>query len=280
MLPFMVGIAVTANAESVEINGLYYELDTSSRTAKLTYQTTGTDNYASLSANVSVPGTVTYNNVSFIVTEIADRAFANCTSLESISIPASVTTIGTTVYNNTASLPFYNCTSLKNVRFEDGDTDLYLGASCYIYNNDSYPKGLFYSCPLEEVYIGRNINYQNLNYYGGVYTHAGEARYYGYSAFYNQSKLSKVTIGEKVTKLPQYAFYNCSAIEDVSFGNALISIEKYTFNGCRSLKTAMLPETVTYIGEYAFYDCSNGKSQCEVCNSYRGLCILQLFQNE
>ena len=108
--------------------------------------------------------------------KISQKAFANCKSLDSISIPGTVIQIGKTYYSfdNGASLPFYNCTALKSVRFEDGEKGLVLGVA---YNNSdsNYSRGLFSYCPLEEVYIGRNISY-----------HFGKS--YGYSAFYNQPK--------------------------------------------------------------------------------------------
>ena len=158
---------------STLIDGLYYDLDTSSRTASVTYETTGTDNYASLSANVKIPETVMYNGVTFTVKKIADGAFANCTSLEEISIPGTVVEVGTTfdahyrsgygeskyVYD---SLPFYNCTALKKVKFEDGTLPIQLGVAWV--DDRYYPsdtKGLFYYSPLEEVYIGRNITYKD-----------------------------------------------------------------------------------------------------------------------
>ena len=164
MLSLVVVVALTATAESVDIDGLYYELNTTARTATVTYQTTTTSNYSSLPANVIIPAKVTYNNVTFDVTEIADKAFANCTSLESISIPGSVIKVGT-IRNcgqyAASDLPFYNCTSLKSIRFEDGQDTVTLGAGAYTYNSSSMGKGLFNYCPLEEIYLGRNITYDN-----------------------------------------------------------------------------------------------------------------------
>ena len=159
------------------------------------------------------------------VTTIADKAFANCTSLESISIPGSVTSIGEVLrdYSSTytsnsnyygqagKALPFYKCTSLKSVRFEDGNATLYLG-SAYSSSGESYSKGLFYYSPLEDVYLGRNVQYTD---YSTSYKFINYPEYYGYSAFYNQSKLTKVTIGPEVESLPNYLFYKCTAIESV-----------------------------------------------------------------
>lgn len=199
---------------STLIDGLYYDLDTSNRTATVTYEVDGTGNYASLSANVKIPENVVYNGVTFTVTKIADKAFANCTSLESISIPATVVQVGNLEWykenKNCSELPFYNCTSLKIVRLEDSVNPIALSSHNY-YGGSSYSgsilynKGQFASCPLEEVYLGRNIKYLENN----TYLFENNPHVYGYSAFYNQSKLTKVTISKSVTDIPSFLFYNC-----------------------------------------------------------------------
>ena len=145
---------------STLIDGLYYDLDMSTRTATVTYEKDGAGNYASLPANVKIPKSVEYNGVTYSVTKVANKAFAKCKSLESISIPGTVLQIGETSGIKDSS-PFNNCTALKNVRFEDGEQGLVLGA---VYNNVFDGRGLFSDCPLEEVYIGRNISYQDYSY--------------------------------------------------------------------------------------------------------------------
>lgn len=213
---------------STLIDGLYYDLNMSTRTATVTYEKDGTDNYASLPANVKIPESVEYNGVTYSVTKVANYAFANCKSLESISIPGTVVQIGETYcsYDKGAVLPFYNCTALKSVRFEDGEKGIVLGAAYYYNESDS--RGLFSYCPLEEVYIGRNISYQNYS----SYTFEKEPESYGYSAFYNQPKLTKVTISPAVTKIPAYLFYKCSALNNVSIQGQLVEIPMYSFFGC------------------------------------------------
>ena len=143
---------------------------------------------------------------------ISTRGFANCTSLESISIPGTVTEVGTTQNQDEENLPFYGCTALKSVRFEDGSSYIYLGVYYYGSYSDPEVLGLFSSSPLEEVYIGRNIKYKD---YISSYTFASYPKRYGYSAFYNQSKLAKVTIGANVSTIQQYAFYKCGALTTV-----------------------------------------------------------------
>ena len=189
---------------------------------------------------------------------IANKAFANCTALESISIPGTVTQIGTSCTWNSSSydgvyLPFYGCTGLKSVRFEDGNDVLTL--SWHNYNMTSasdYNKGMFAYCPLEEVYIGRNIKYlQNSSYPFASYPQS-----YGYSAFYNQPKLTKVSIGEAVTEIPAYLFYENASITLMTLPN-VERIGKAAFRGCSKLTTLNLGNSLTTVGDKAFYECSN-----------------------
>ncbi|RGH33652.1 leucine-rich repeat domain-containing protein [Prevotella sp. AM42-24] len=256
---------------STLIDGLYYDLDTSNRTATVTYEVDGTGNYASLSANVKIPENVVYNGVTFTVTKIGENTFSNCKVLESISIPGTVLQIGQNT--GVSNLPFYNCTSLKSVRFEDGASSLVLGS--YYRDDRGYNgTGLFSFCPLEEVYIGRNITYID-----GRYPFEKYPQYYGYSAFYNQPKLAKVTISSTVTEIPSCFLKGCKALNKVSIQGQLIKIPSYSFDGCQlsvltlsnsieeigdyafqnntTLTTASLGDNVKKIGKYAFSGCTN-----------------------
>lgn len=291
---------------STLINGLYYDLDTSSRTATVTYETTGTDNYASLPASVKIPETVTYNGVTFTVTKIADSAFGYCKSMEEISIPGTVTEVGTTSYFY-RDLPFHDCTSLKKVRFEDGKQSISLGA----YGSDAeYSRGLFASCPLEEVYIGRNVIYDE--YDSSLNSFAYHPEYYGYSAFYNQPKLAKVTFSSTVTEIPAYLFYEnvamtltdlpkvknigesafegCSKLTTLNFGQDLETVGDRAFYNCTNVTKLTFPDAITTIGDEAFYNCSSitevtvgsklqsiGASAFENCGSFTAIILPDNF---
>ena len=241
---------------STLIDGLYYDLDASSRTATVTYEVDGAGNYASLSANVKIPENVVYNGVTFTVTKIADKAFANCTSLESISIPATVVQVGNLEWykenKNCSELPFYNCTSLKIVRLEDSVNPIALSSHNY-YGGSSYSgsilynKGQFASCPLEEVYLGRNIKYLENN----TYLFENNPHVYGYSAFYNQSKLTKVTISKSVTDIPSFLFKGCKNLETLKISGSLVKIPEHAFDGC-NISSLILPNSVETISDYAF----------------------------
>ena len=152
---------------------------------------------------------------------IGSKAFFDGTALTSITIPNSVTSIG--------DMAFKGCSSLKKVCFEDGDSTLSLGANSY---NENYIGGaLFKDCPLETLYLGRDLSYN---------TDAS----YGYSPFYNKRELKTVTIGNSVTSIGSNAFYGCSNLEAViNFSNLTFSkgSEDYGYVACYADKVYNAP---------------------------------------
>ena len=154
-------------------------------------------NYIGNDTEIVLPDS--YNGENY---KIGDCAFRGCSSLTSITLPESVTSIG--------SYAFDNCTALKKVIIEDGSTTLSLG-----YNGSS--QGLFYDCPLEEVYLGRNLSYSS-----------GSS--YGYSPFYNKDALTNVAIGNEVTQISEYAFYSCDNIHSLTIPSGVLSIGNSAFS--------------------------------------------------
>ena len=119
---------------------------------------------------------------------IADYAFAGCTSLTELTIPNSVTSIG--------SSAFYGCTGLVKTNISD------LKAWCGIIFADNpiyYSKNLYLNNELiTELVLPDTITTINN------------------SAFANCKSLTKVVIPDSVTHIGRYVFYNCTGLEEIT----------------------------------------------------------------
>ena len=172
------------------------------------------------------------------LTSIVTYAFDGCSNLASITIPGSVTSIGSTGINASSGV-FSQCTSLKEVVFLDSDKTLFLGCDTW-----SPGSGMFKNCPLETIYVGRNLNYKT------------EASY-GYSPFCYVQTLKSVTLSDKVTNIRDYAFTGCSSLSNINIPEGVTSIGSGAFEDCSNLASINIPEGVTSIGNYVFKGCSN-----------------------
>lgn len=167
------------------------------------------------------------------VITIGREAFSGCSSLTNITIPNSVISIGEGAFNK--------CTSLKELRIEDGDTNLEMGYSFLDHEKDYYDDdrynyyhyGLFSDCPLEILYLGRNLNYT----IGVYYEYCGyrcHIYHYYYSPFYEKRKLKSVTIGSLVTTIGEELLYACY-LQKITIPKNVISIGDRAFSSVEEL---------------------------------------------
>lgn len=82
LLPLM------ANADPVEIYGIYYNLNAKTKQAEVT------SNPNKYKGDVNIPEKVIFESVDYDVTSIGERAFFSCSDLTSVTIPNSMTSIG------------------------------------------------------------------------------------------------------------------------------------------------------------------------------------------
>ena len=70
-------------------------------------EATGTLYTKPLEGDIVIPNNVKHQNKEYVVTGIADNSFGGCIKVTSVSIPASITTLGEQV--------FLSCTGLKRI---------------------------------------------------------------------------------------------------------------------------------------------------------------------
>ena len=172
------------------------------------------------------------SNIPNSVTSIGASAFYDCTGLTEVNIPNSVTSIG--------NYAFKGCTGLAKLTIEDGTKTLSLGYNYYNNSSNYYNytgHGLFYDCPLDTLYLGRNISYDT-------------DKEHGYSPFYKKTTLKSVTIGKSVTEIGHYAFDECSKLASITIPNSVTKIGLYAFYNTAWYKNQ--PDGVVYAGNILY----------------------------
>jgi Serine/threonine protein kinase len=178
------------------------------------------------------------------VTSIGDGAFYYCLSLQSVTIPDSVTSIG-----NDA---FYKCYSLQSVIIPDSVTSIGDSAfvGCESLHSVTIPDSVtsigvraFYCCKsLQSVTIPDSV------------TSIGDG------AFYDCESLQSVTIHDSVTSIGDRVFWRCESLQSVTIPDSVTSIGNEAFSGCSSLQSVTIPDSVTSIGDEAFENCKSLQS--------------------
>ena len=89
-------LPILASAESVKIDGIWYNLNHETQEAEL--------GMSDFSGDFEIPASVSYGGVNYRVTSIGECAFLSCKDLTSVTIPNSVTSIGESAFDGCSSL--------------------------------------------------------------------------------------------------------------------------------------------------------------------------------
>jgi hypothetical protein len=165
------------------------------------------------------------------VSFIGESAFENCENLKTLSIPSSVTSI--------EDYAFKGCSALVKLIFEDGDENLSLGCNNIGRRNNG--QGLLYDCPIQELYVGRDLLYNS-------------EKKYGYSPFYNKTEFNNIIIGEQVTNIGANEFSGCSGLNTILLPKSITNIDDSAFAGCSISSVVSLNTNPPTLLQNAFDD--------------------------
>lgn len=270
--------AAWATVQAPEIGGIYYELDDETLEGKVMGCKT--------SGSIVIPGTVTYDRVTYTITTIAFRAFAekknvtqvtlneglttiegqafNKSGIISITLPESLTTIGSSAFYEATSLnrivipdgvtsigdrAFTGCSSLEQIKLPAGITTIreFMFGECKSLKALNIPKGV--------VDIGNYaiINCDNLT----SLTLPGTLHTLAAGSIANCPKLSSIALPKSLRYIGENTLSNLG-ITTISIPEGVTTIEDYAMSENQYIASASIPSTVTAIGS-VFTDC--GKLQ-------------------
>lgn len=215
------------------------------------------------------------------------RVFMNCSSLQSVDIPDSVTEMGAMVFTNCTNLQsvtlpkkltsfdvtsFQYCASLTELTIPDCVTEIsgYSFSGCSKLASVTIPDSVktvqsaaFYNLPaLESVTIGAGVTEIKYNAFGTcpkltsvAFVTPGADCTLGDSCFSGCTSLSAITL-PRVTSIGSTCFSGDSLLSSITLGEGLTTISSNAFYSLPSLKEITIPKTVTYIGTSAFTNCT------------------------
>ena len=268
-----------ADIHTETVNGIEWNYSVENGKASLE------DGYFSLTIPKSTSGAITIPSTlgGYPVTSIGDRAFYECSSLKSVTIPNSVTSIGDWAFSSCKSLKsvtipnsvtnigfeaFCGCSSLTSVTIPNSVTDIgsYVFSGCHL-KEVTVPG---WKCGIDFSSVTNLVISDGVKCIGkGVFSGSksltrviipNSVTNIGDSAFYDCWSLTSVTIPNSVTSIGDRAFLGCWSLTSVTIPNSVRSIGDSTFEGCSSLKSVTIPNSVTSIGEGAFSVCKSLKS--------------------
>lgn len=174
------------------------------------------------------------------VEHVSSFAFVGVSGLTSVTIPASVTSIGANA--------FYNCKEIESLTLNGSPT---------------VEQVAFYGCPkISTVTLASAENIQMHDYLENngiavsletVVILGGTS--IGVSAFMGCVNLKNVTLPSGIQQIGDWAFTGCYALEEIDLPSGLEQIGENAFEGCYNLAEIDLPSSLTQIGAAAFSSC-------------------------
>lgn len=201
--------------------------------------------YTGTESTVILPSTISR----WPVTKIGEDALKDNTTITSVTIPDSVTEIGSNAFAGCTNLTIVNYAGdWSNLTIQSGnpavqdaaneqlfDFEFILNNTAVIVNNYKC-KGTAADVTIPSCYKGKPVTAIN-------------------NAAFPNSAVTSVTIPDSITSIPDAAFVNCSNLTNISIPNSVTYIGFSAFDGCASLKSITLPSSLRTIGNSAFAGC-------------------------
>ncbi len=188
--------------------------------------------YIHYSDTLVIPATVEHEGTAYTVTALADSAFYSHAEVKSVSIPATVTSIGRLAL---ASTSIYDLNVHDNVETIEPNAFRLIKNVEYHGNASGSPWGAL----TVNAYVEDSL----------YYTDSTRTRL---TACHPQ--LAQAIVPPSVRTIGRLAFAGSNTLTAITLPEGLDTIGNYAFQSCSQLGSVSIPSTVRVIGNYAFYN--------------------------
>ena len=224
--------------------------------------------YTGTESTVILPSTIS----SWPVTKIGEDALKDNTTITSVTIPDSVTEIGSNAFAGCTNLTSVNYAGdWSNLTIQSGNPAVQDAANEQLFDFKFTPDNTAvivtnYKCKGTAADVTIPSRYK-----GKPVTAIGHAAFFNSAvtsvtipdsvtsiddnAFGFCSQLTNISIPNSVTYIGFSAFAHCTSLKSITLPSSLSSISEALFSGCSQLTTIHIPVSVTSIGNNAFADC-------------------------
>lgn len=193
-----------------------------------------------------------------ICESIGAKAFKGASSLKSITIPSSITSIGSSAFSGIMLIEVYNLSNLK-ISAGASDNGEIARYALNVYKSLDVPSKqwstedgfVFYENDDICYLLGYNGTEPNVT----LPENCNGKKYEIYSyAFYKNTTIQNVIIPNNVKAIKNCAFQD-SSITSITLPEGINKIGYYSFYGCSNLTDINIPDSVVEIGDSAFEGC-------------------------
>lgn len=200
------------------VDGIYYNLSENEAEVTFSNDPKNIGYYPTYcSTTITIPSSISYNNITYIVTTIGDDAFYCCSNLVSIIMPNSLISIG--------NRAFYGCRSLISVYIPN----CVIRINEYAFSGCTGLSSIY--IPNSVICIGREAfnetPWYNNQQDGLVYAGKVAYKYKG-----EMTEGTTIEIRNGTSGLGDYAFSDCKGLISISIPNSVVSIGNWAFAGC------------------------------------------------
>lgn len=239
--------------ERVQIGNLFYNLNTTDKTAQVTSQNSSSPFWTNVITVADIPASITYRSVTYRVISLEPKALAYCKELTSVTIPNSVTSVG--------DYAFEGCKKLKAVSIGNGASYIARSAFGYCYElpEIQVAKDNPYYCSLDGVLFNKDQTELKCCPCGrkGAYNIPNTVKTIGPSAFDCCVYMTEITIPKSVTTISGWGFSLCAGLKNIIIPNSVKTIGERAFQGCSGLTSLTIPQSVASIENATFINCSS-----------------------